>query len=167
MTSASARDRITALRTRDRIDTAELDALWETLAPASLEDLWGSWDGAELVTGHPLSKVLGKIGWVGKRFVGPLEVQPLVCRAPDGSLFSNVEMGKGEASAWMIQFRGQVTATMVYDGSPIFDHFKKVDDRMLMGIMNGKNVLHEGRHFYFVLERAKTPFVVGTPPARS
>lgn len=167
MTPLAARDRLLELRARDAIDPAELDALWATLTPASLDDLWGSWEGAGLATGHPLSKLLGKVRWIGKRFGGPLEVQPLVCRAPDGSLFSNVELGKGEASVWMIAFRGESTATMVYDGAPTFDHFKKVDDRMLMGIMNGKNVLHEGRHFYFVLERASAPFVLGPAPARS
>jgi hypothetical protein len=165
MSSSSARDRIAALRALSSISTAELDELWETLAPAALDDLWGSWDGAELPTGHPLSRGLGKMGWVGKRFVGPLDVQPLVCRAPDGSLYSNTQLGRGEASAWMIEFRGEVTATMVYDGMPTFDHFKKIDDRMLLGIMNGKGVLHEGRHFYFVLERAAEPFVLAPAPA--
>lgn len=145
------------LRHRDRIDTEELDRLWATLPPARLDDLWGSWRGSELPTGHLLSRVLRKTGWVGKRFVSALDVQPLVCRRDDGSLYSNVELGKGEASVWMIEFRGEVTATMVYDSTPTFDHFKRVDDNTLLGIMNGKNVLFEGRHFYFVLERAE-PF---------
>lgn len=44
---------------------------------------------------------------------------------------------------------------MVYDGKPIFDHFKRVDENTLMGIMNGKPeaVLDNGRHLYFLLER--------------
>ncbi|WP_329124708.1 DUF4334 domain-containing protein [Streptomyces sp. NBC_01465] len=33
-------------------------------------------------------------------------------------------------------------------------YFKKVDGATLMGIMNGKGVLDQGRHFYFVLDRA-------------
>lgn len=150
---------LSELRTRDRIDPAELDQIWSTLAPLSLDELWGSWRGSELRTGHALSRVLGKMAWVGKRFVGPLDVQPLVCRRESGALYSNKELGKGEASAWMIEFRGEVTATMVYDGTATFDHFKRVDDDTLMGIMNGKNVLWEGRHFYFMLERAE-PFVL-------
>lgn len=145
------------LRQRDRIDPDDLDRVWATLAPVRIDELWGSWRGHELPTGHALSRVLRKIAWVGKRFVAPLDVQPLVCRRDDGSLYSNIELGKGEASAWMVEFRGEVTATMVYDGSATFDHFKRVDDGTLMGIMNGKNVLFEGRHFYFVLERA-APF---------
>lgn len=147
------------LRRRDRIDTDDLDRLWATLAPARLDDLWGSWRGSELPTGHALSRLLRKTGWVGKRFVSPLDVQPLVCRREDGTLYSNVELGKGEASVWMIEFRGEVTATMVYDGTATFDHFKRVDGNTLLGIMNGKGVLFEGKHFYFVLERAE-PFAI-------
>jgi hypothetical protein len=165
MNTSPAKARLEALRALGMIQPSDLDALWATLAPASLDDLWGSWEGSELATGHPLSRHLGKMRWVGKRFVDPLDVQPLVCRAPGGSLFSNALLGKGEASAWMIEFRGEVTATMVYDGAPTFDHFKKIDDRMLMGIMNGKRVLHEGRHFYFVLERASAPFALGPAPS--
>lgn len=156
-----SRARLDTLRaTGGPIPIDDLDALWATLAPATLDDLWGSWDGAELPTGHPLSRFLGAMQWVGKRFTAPLDVQPLVCRGPDGALFSNVELGRGEASAWMVAFRGEVTATMVYDGTPTFDHFKRVDERTLMGIMNGKRVLHDGRHFYFMLERAAAPFVL-------
>lgn len=158
----SPRARLDALRTQDRIDPAALDELWASLPPARLDDLWGSWAGRELPTGHKLSARLDAMKWVGKRFVSPLEVQPLVCRREDGALFSNVELGKGEASAWMIEFRGEVTATMVYDGTATFDHFKKLDDATLVGIMNGKKVLHEGRHFYFLLERA-APFELAPP----
>ena len=53
----------------------------------------------------------------------------------------------------MEEFRGEVTATMVYDGVPIHDHFKKVDDDAVIAITNGKGALDNGRHFYFYLER--------------
>jgi Domain of unknown function (DUF4334)/GXWXG protein len=49
--------------------------------------------------------------------------------------------------------RGEVTATMVYDGVPIHDHFKKIDDNAVLAIMNGKGALDEGRYMYFYLER--------------
>ena len=55
-------------------------------------------------------------------------MQPLVCLDAEGNQFSNVKMGKGEASLWLEDFRGEVTATMVYDGQPVHDHFKRVDD---------------------------------------
>jgi hypothetical protein len=53
----------------------------------------------------------------------------------------------------MEEFRGEVTATMVYDGQPIHDHLKVIDSNAVMGIMNGKKVLGDGRYFYFYLER--------------
>jgi hypothetical protein len=43
---------------------------------------------------------------------------------------------------------------MVYDGQPVFDHFKWVDDNTLMGIMNGKRQRASGNFVYFLLERA-------------
>lgn len=42
---------------------------------------------------------------------------------------------------------------MVYDGRPIIDHFKRVDDTTVMGIMNGKAGVVDGRHLYFYLDR--------------
>ena len=52
---------------------------------------------------------------------------------------------------------GEITATMVYDGQPVHDHFKKIDDDAVLGIMNGKHVLDVadgvGRYYYFFLER--------------
>ncbi|GGL94100.1 hypothetical protein GCM10010129_42550 [Streptomyces fumigatiscleroticus] len=45
---------------------------------------------------------------------------------------------------------------MVYDGQPVLDHFKRVDDGTLMGIMNGKHVpADDGPFYYFVLERVR------------
>ena len=76
------------------------------------------------------------------------------CLDAEGNRFSNKDAMKGEASLWMEEFRGEVTATMVYDGAPVHDHFKKVDDTTVMGIMNGKGGVVDGRHLYFFLERA-------------
>lgn len=62
----------------------------------------------------------------------------------------------GEASLWMEEFRGETTASMVYDRRPVHDHFKKVDDNAVVGIMNGKgavDVSSGARYLYFYLER--------------
>ena len=74
-------------------------------------------------------------------------------RDENGNLYSNTTLGKGEASLWAIEFRGEITASMVYDGQPVIDHFKRVDDTTVMGIMNGKGGVIDGRHLYFYLER--------------
>jgi hypothetical protein len=133
-----------------------LDALWAELAPATVEGILGSWRGGDFATGHPASRLLEKIRWHGKRFDGPLDAQPLVCRDDDGALYSNTAAaGGGSASLWEVAFRGETTATMVYDAMAVFDHLKVVDDATLMGIMNGKlePVFGTADPYYFWLER--------------
>lgn len=135
------------------IADSELDEFWAELAPATIDGMLGEWKGGEFQTGHKMNGQLEKAGWYGKTFRSVRDVQPLVCLDADGNKFSNVEMGKGEASLWLEDFRGEVTATMVYDGQPVHDHFKKIDDAAVMGIMNGKGVRDNGKYYYFYLER--------------
>ncbi|MDO3646318.1 DUF4334 domain-containing protein [Nocardia mangyaensis] len=137
------------------VSTTELDDLWTRLRPARAEEILGSWRGDAFQTGHSLCRVLPASRWHGKDFLALDDAKPLICRAEDGTLFSNVELGQGEATLWNIEFRGEVTATMVYDGRAVFDHFKWLDSTTLMGIMNGRAelVLSRGEHFYFLLER--------------
>ena len=42
---------------------------------------------------------------------------------------------------------------MVYDGQAVLDHFKKVDENTLMGVMDGKSFRARNDYFYFLLER--------------
>lgn len=150
------RQRFDALRQAERADLAELDALWTDLAPVGVTEILGPWRGGDFATGHVASAVLEKVRWHGKRFDSPLAAVPLVCRDENGELYSNKEAGGGgEASLWEVGFRGEVTATMVYDRLPVLDHFKKVDDDTLMGIMNGKLEAAFGVTdlYYFWLER--------------
>lgn len=133
------RKRFDDLRAADHADPADLDALWADLAPVEVSEMIGSWRGGDFATGHVASAVLEKVRWHGKRFDGPLAAVPLLCRDDQGDLYSNLAAGGGgEASLWAVGFRGEVTATMVYDKLPVLDHFKKVDDDTVMGIMNGK-----------------------------
>ncbi|MBQ1090050.1 DUF4334 domain-containing protein [Streptomyces sp. B93] len=154
MDALQARDRFRQLRERDgRVDTSELDAIWAALATVRPEAILGEWKGGEFDTGHPLNGMLARANWYGKTFVSVHDAKPLMCRDAEGGLYSNVELGKGEASLWSVEFRGETTATMVYDGQPVLDHFKQVDDSTLMGIMNAKGTPAEGPFYYFFLER--------------
>lgn len=49
----------------------------------------------------------------------------------------------------MMAYRGVVTATMTYDALPINDHFRRVDDDTLLGVMDLRGV----PPFFFVLRR--------------
>ncbi|HCS56266.1 MAG TPA: hypothetical protein DIW80_02380 [Gordonia polyisoprenivorans] len=154
LTVDQARARFADLRAADgTVDDADLDAIWAALPTLRPEEMLGRWRGGEFTTGHKANGMLPRVDWYGKTFISRSEVQPLVCRNADGDLYSNTELGKGEASLWMIEFRGEVTASMVYDGQPVIDHFKKVDDTTVMGIMNGKGGVVDGRHLYFYLDR--------------
>ena len=151
----TAATRFRELREReDEISPDELDAFWATLAPVNAGEILGRWRGHEFQTGHPLNGQMARGRWFGKTFNSLSDVQPNMCYDDDGNLYSNVEIGNGEASLWNVEFRGEVTATMVYDGQPVFDHFKRVDEDTLMGIMNAKDLSAYGGHFYFLLERA-------------
>lgn len=149
-----ARTRFAELRGQRDVSPADLDEVWAALPTVRSADIVGSWKGDEFHTGHKMNGQLAAARWFGKNFKSVDDVEPIVCYDDDGNLFSNNELSRGGASLWDIEFRGEVTATMVYDGQPVFDHFKKVDDNTLMGIMNGKRQRVSGNYLYFLLERA-------------
>jgi hypothetical protein len=154
MTETLARKVFTELRDRTgQIPDTELDDYWATLEPATIDFMIGEWKGGEFVTGHRINGLLAKANWFGKTITSPTDVLPIVCIDDNGEKSNNVKLAKGEASLWMEEFRGELTATMVYDGQPIHDHFKKIDDAAVMGIMNGKAGLDNGRYGYFYRER--------------
>jgi hypothetical protein len=58
--------------------------------------------------------------------------------------------GKSRARLRMLQFRGRVTAAMVYDEVPIQDVFRRMDDDTVLGLMDLKGM---EQPFFFVLRR--------------
>lgn len=150
-----AAERFRQLRNRlGPADAAELETIFDALPPLRCEQMLGPWRGGDFDTGHPGSRSLRKLRWHGKTFHSLTEVDPLVCRDEDGNLFSDLKTMGGGASLWMVEYRGKLSATMIYDGKPVLDHFRRVDERTLMGVMNGKGVLHDGRPYFFYLERS-------------
>lgn len=135
------------------MSTTELDDIWAALEAVRSQEIVGRWKGDEFHTGHKMNGMLAGARWYGKFFDSVDEVEPIVCYDADGNLFSNHELSLGGASLWDVEFRGEVTATMVYDGQPVLDHFKKVDENTLMGIMDGKRQRASGSYYYFILER--------------
>ena len=55
-----------------------------------------------------------------------------------------------QARMRMLEHRGKLSATMIYDRLPINDIFRKVDDNTLLGLMDFKR-MHQP--FFFVLRR--------------
>ncbi|CAN1209914.1 DUF4334 domain-containing protein [Tumidithrix helvetica PCC 7403] len=57
---------------------------------------------------------------------------------------------RSQARLRMMEYRGKVSATMLYDYLPIADSFRKVDKNTVLGIMDFKNL---PQPFFFVLKR--------------
>ncbi len=148
--------RFEELRGATHVDTSDLEALWAAASVVAVEDVLGPWRGGDFATGHPVSRLLRTARWHGKRFDSASEAHPLICRGEDGALYSETAAaGGGIASLWEVAFRGETTATMVYDRLPVFDHVKAVGERHLLGVMNGKLEAYFGSAelYWFWLER--------------
>lgn len=159
---------------------AEVLQVYDQLEPVSLDFMKGRWKGYEIITGHSLDGLLVPSGWYGKLFNSPEEVHPLVfftknktklysvnpkhlpmdLKVPKtkvlGILMSIakpfIQTKKSSARLRMIKYRGKVTATMAYDEKPINDHFVKIDDNTVLGLMDKKGDSPDSP-YAFVLER--------------
>lgn len=58
--------------------------------------------------------------------------------------------GRPRARLRMVEYRGVVTGSMVYDALPIIDHFRTVDEDTLLGAMDLRGIAEP---FMFVLRR--------------
>jgi hypothetical protein len=133
---------------KEKTALAELDALFDALPAVDEDFMVGEWNGGVFVTGHPGEQQLGALRWIGKTFRSRNDVDPIVARGDDGGRVASPVMGS--ASLRRVEYRGVVTATMVYDQHPIFDHFRKVDARTVLGVMDRKN---DSMPLYFYLRR--------------
>ena len=153
-------------------------AYYDQLEPVEESFMIGHWKGWELHTGHPMEGLLQASGWYGKYFATREEVHPLVFASPSGKKFSGkpallfpmsglpiphsiipllmqllkplVQTRRSKARLRMVEYRGKVSATMLYDELPICDHFRKIDARSVMGVMDSKG---QDLPYFFVLEK--------------
>ncbi|MDR1388209.1 MAG: DUF4334 domain-containing protein [Propionibacteriaceae bacterium] len=162
-------------------DQSEAWALFDSLEPVAVDQLTGLWRGRELRTGCALEGLLEACRWYGKRFVDPERVQPTIFARADGSLFAAnpsllpmwpalTQLPTGlmrsafdlarpflltrgyHARLRPLEYRGQVSAAMVYDRIPVIDSFRRIDQDSLLGVMDLKNT-PGANLLFFVLER--------------
>ncbi len=150
-------ERFHGLNHQVSIEEQELSSFFDSLEPASCERILSRWRGGGFDTGHWLLPALVEMRWFGKWFVSPSDVKPLVCWNEAGELFSSQAMN-GEASLAMIEYRGKVSAAVIYDGVPMCGHLRRVDDDILLGMVSGKalgesELVPGGAHQFFFLER--------------
>ena len=169
---------IHAILTRRTATAAEILACFDALPVVEADFMLGRWRGFEITTGHMLDGLLEPTGWYGKLFENAESVHPLLFYAsgrkslysvnpalvPLGMPFPRsrvlgtlmalsrpfLQTRRATARLRMIAFRGRSTATMAYDSKPIFDHFVRIDDSRVLGIMDLKGVPEP---YAFCLER--------------
>lgn len=124
-------------------------ALFDELPAVATDAMLGDWEGGIVRTGHPGEAQLDALRWAGKAFRGADDVDPIVSLDEEGRRVANPVLGA--ASLRAVEFRGVVTATMVYDKHPIFDHFRRVGDDVVLGVMDRKG---EEQPLVFFLRRA-------------
>jgi hypothetical protein len=158
--------------------SAKALAYFDTLAPTSVADMLGDWQGAEITTGHPMDGMLAAVRWCGKSFESAEAVHPLVHTKPGGQRFCvnpallpmqwgmRLPLGviaalfallrpvlttrQPKARLRMITHRDVQTAAMVYDAKPIIDVFRKIDDDTVLGLMDQRG---DAAPFFFTLSR--------------
>lgn len=144
--------------TGSEISVERLLALYDALAPVDTAFMLGEWEGGAFRTGHPGEAQLAALGWVGKAFHGEDDVDPIIVRGEQGQRVASPVMGK--ATLRMVGYRGVSTATMIYDRHPIFDHFRRLGDDSVVGVMDRKG---EAAPLCFWLRRLSNGASAGAP----
>jgi hypothetical protein len=140
--------RFNVLINRDEPKTrAQLDALYAAAEPVDEDFMLGDWAGHTFGYGHPAEAQLQALRWAGKRFGSREDVDPIVCLDENGARVANPILGSARLRS--VVHLGRPTATMVYDSQPIFDHFRRISDRIVMGAMDRKGEKAPG-YFYLV-----------------
>ncbi|KAJ5726878.1 hypothetical protein N7493_005905 [Penicillium malachiteum] len=134
------------LITRTNVSEEEYFAVFDKLKPVAPEKLIGSWEGANVDSNHPVEQKLTLMKWVGKDFHSTEDVDPVMVYKDDGSRVWNAEWG--HACLRQIEWRGVVSTAMIYDNFPIIDYFRYVNDNILAGAMDAKNM--EGIYFFYL-----------------
>ena len=128
----------------------ELDELFAELQPVTADEMIGEWQVGYLFTEGTGSKFETFLRYLpiklyGKRFLSKNKVQAWVF-----SLFG-IKFGFPGATSILetIDYRRKVSTSMIYNYLPMIDHFRKVDNSVVMGIMEIKGNLS----VYFYLRK--------------
>ena len=152
--------------------------IFDSLDAVPVDFMIGRWMGLEIESHHRMDGLLEATGWYGKLFRSPEEVHPLLfytrkrtaiyavnprmvplhIRFPKPGVAGLLmklakpflQTKKSAARLRMIEYRGRATATMCYDEKAILDHFARIDDSRVMGVMDLKGIPEP---YFFILER--------------
>ena len=165
---------------QEKTNTDEALKLFDDLGTVDVDFMMGRWKGKGFHTNHPMDGLLETIGWYGKEFVSADCVHPLlfsdgnnIFKVDSNPIAMNLGLSitipkndalkpfyssmskilkteKSKARVRMMEYRGKISATMIYDYLPINDIFRKVDENIVLGLMDFKGM---EKPFFFVLNR--------------
>jgi len=153
--------------------------LFDSLEPVDIDFMIGRWKGEGYPTGHPHDGLLEAYHWYGKHFESSEDVHPLlftnrrggIVRINPGAMAAGNKQGgtpsgiaikifhllmpllstsKPRARLRMTEYRGKLSATMIYDQIPVNDVFRKLDDNTVLSVMDNRDVKDP---FFFKLKR--------------
>ncbi|CAF1165545.1 unnamed protein product [Adineta steineri] len=138
-----------------KIDADTVTQLYDQLKsiePSFLCKDGGEWEGGCFDTGHSGIEMLKKMNWAGETFKSENDVDTVMIYDQDGKRVWLKEYGNAQLRE--IKFRGKVSTAMVYDNYPIIDHFRYVNDNMVVGAMDNKlKPAEQHGTLYFFLTR--------------
>ena len=154
--------------------------LFDRLEPVDLDFMLGRWKGSGFPTNHPMDGLLEAFNWYGKEFVSADCVHPLlfsdgskVFKVDPNPVLMNLGLNspvpkqqslkpiysamtkmlktdESKARIRMMEHRGKISATTIYDYMPINDVFRLVDENTVLGLMDLKGMTQP---FFFILNR--------------
>ncbi|KAL8707751.1 MAG: hypothetical protein Q9220_007271 [cf. Caloplaca sp. 1 TL-2023] len=156
MGSNTAEERVAAyVDNPGAISEKDAEELFNSLKP--LNDagfMLGSWLGGGIETGHPGNESMRKLRWAGKDYRSIDDGDPIMVLNEKNERVWNEDWG--HASLREMVFRGKTSVAMIYDIKPIFDHFRYVNEDLIMGAMDAPKVMDPSLGtFYFSLKRRK------------
>lgn len=131
-----------------KIEDHEIEKIFDKLEPANMEVFKGDWKGHTVDTGHPGVKKNKEVRWAGKSFRSPDDVDPMV--------IYNDEVGRvwmektGRARLREVKYHGVVSTAMIYNNFPIIDHFRRVNDDMVAGVMDTPLIQGSGNLYFYL-----------------
>ncbi|KAI4238927.1 MAG: hypothetical protein LQ352_007830 [Teloschistes flavicans] len=119
----------------------------------SPEFMFGSWNGGVLETGHPGGKALKETEWAGRDIRGINDADPIICVNDENKRHWNE--GWGHASLREMVFRGRTSVALIYDNHPICEHFRYVNENLVMEALDAPKLVPPGITLYTYLSRRK------------
>ncbi|KAL4937793.1 hypothetical protein BDV06DRAFT_202215 [Aspergillus oleicola] len=148
---SSPGDQWLALTRREgNVDESEVETVFQQLPAVSPELLLGEWHGRDLNTGHPGVQKNKELRWAGKSFVSLDDVKPMMVLDDSGNRVWKEEIGGARVRE--VKYNGVVSAAMIYNTKPIIDHFRKVNETMVAGVMD-TSLLKDCGLYYFYLTK--------------